>query len=89
MHQKKVMPALITYQKHSTINSKISSGLNIQVFIMFIECIQLVNSTTMISLTKNDENVFLNIFLNPLSDRGKKLYLFVTVLTSTFLKMNF
>jgi len=40
---------------------------------MFIECIQLVNSTTMISLTKNDENVFLNIFRNPLSDRKKKI----------------
>jgi len=56
---------------------------------MFIESIQIINSTTIISLTKNKENVFLNNFTKPLNEKEKTFYLFVIVLIQTFQKMNF
>jgi len=42
---------------------------------MFIESIQIINSTTLLqqSLTKNKENVFLNNFTKPLNEKEKNI----------------
>jgi hypothetical protein len=49
------------YLKHLTINFKILTVLNIQVFIFFIESIQIIYSTTIMSLTKNNKDVFFKL----------------------------